>query len=182
VQLKNRLLPFFGKTIGFFIVIAVVWYYLIGPVYNDVLAACADFLTPGAEVFHHDNTIHVFKDSTSSGIYAFQLQYGLILVMALIAATTAISIKKRLIYIPIALLSIFLVHVISIVVFSWATQYDSPGSHPLYILFAVFGSSLFPIVVWGIFSFRYLLPKPQEPIEVKSQPRLKGKKRSKVKD
>ena len=179
MQLKSRLIPFFSKSIAFFIVITVVWYFLLGPVYNDVLAATADVLTPGHDLWHYDNTIYV--DNYQNGIFAMQLQYGLLLVMALIAATPVIRITKRLKYIPIALVAIFIIHVISVVVFTWATKYDTPDSNPHYILFAVFGSSLFPVIVWGVFSFRYLLPRPQEVKEVNPHPRLKGKKRSQAK-
>ncbi len=184
MQLRNKLIPFFGKTIVYFIIIAILWYFALGPVYNDVMAGLGDIMTPSHDLWHEDNTIYVLGDKAENqyGIYALDLQYGLILLMALIIATPGIRITQRFKYIPIAWIVIFIIHMISILIFTWATKYDSPGGHPLVILFSIFGSSLFPIVVWGFLSFRYFLPRPQEVSHARTSIRPRGKRRLKDRD
>ncbi len=172
---RNRILRFVGFTVLWFILVCVVWYFLIGPVYNDALAGLADKLTPGKDIWHMNDNIYVLPEGVelSNGIYALDLQYGLLLLIALIAATPGLQLIQRLKYIPVAFVVMFVIHVIGILIFAWS----APGDNPLLVLFSVLGSALFPIVIWGILSFRYFMPKLQEASSIKASLRPKGKKR-----
>jgi uncharacterized protein YhhL (DUF1145 family) len=184
VWLKSRLLLFIGKTIGFFIVIAIVWHF-IAPSYDSLLAKAANQLAPAQTTISYEkNTIYVFPEISTGrpGVYGIEpldLQYGLLLVIALIAATPGLRLRQRFKFIPIAFVIMFIIHVASILVFANATRSETPasiGSNPFVILFGIFGADLFPVLVWGILSFRYFLPRSQESPVPKMQPRPEGKK------
>ena len=187
MRLRSRLLLFFvGKTIAFFIVIAIVWHF-VAPSYNSLLAEAADQLAPGQTMISHEqNTIYVFPEIGTGrpGVYGIEpldLQYGLLLVIALIAATPGLRLSQRFKFIPIAFVIMFIIHVASILVFANATRSETPasiGSNPFVILFGIFGADLFPVLVWGILSFRYFLPRPQESPMPKMQSRSVRKKQA----
>lgn len=185
MRLRSRLLLFFvGRTIAFFIVIAIVWHF-VAPGYNSLLAEAANWLAPAqTTISHEQNTIYVFPEIGTGrpGVYAIEaldLQYGLLLVIALIAATPGLRLSQRFKFIPIAFVIMFIIHVVSILVFANATRSETPasiGSNPFVILFGIFGADLFPVLVWGILSFRYFLPRSQQSPMPKMQSRPEGKK------
>lgn len=183
--LRSRLLLFVGRTIAFFIVIAIVWHF-IAPGYNDLLAGAADRFAPAQTMISHEqNTIYVIPEigTGRTGAYAIEaldLQYGLLLVLALIAATPGMRLRQRFKSIPIALVIMFIVHVAGILVFANATRSETPatiGSNPFVILFGIFGADLFPVLVWGVLSFRYFLPGRHGSPVPKIQSRREGKNR-----
>ena len=185
MRLRSRLLLFFvGKTIAFFIVIAIVWHF-VAPSYDSLLAKAANQLAPAQTVISYEqNTIYVFPENGTGrpGVYGIEpldLQYGLLLVIALIAATPGLRLSQRFKFIPIAFVTIFLIHVASILVFANATRSETPasiGSNPFVILFGIFGADLFPVLVWGALSFRYFLPKPEKSLALKVRSTSQGRK------
>ena len=184
--LRSRLLGFIGKTVAFFIIISVLWYF-VAPTYNRLLAGAANQFAPAQTMISsaEHNTIYVFPEIGSGrpGAYAIEaldLQYGLLLVVALIAATPGLRLTQRFKFIPIAFVIMFIIHVASILIFAYAAQSGTPASiskNPFVILFSILGTGLFPVLVWGALSFRYFLPKPDEkPLVPKMQSRLEREK------
>lgn len=173
MSLANRLLPFIGKTIIFFVLIGILWHF-IAPAYNHLLAAVSDAISPSDIATDSDGRmINVTSQTVSAGIHGQDLHYGLLLVIALIAATPGLRLIQRLKFIPIAVVVMFVIHVIGILIFAWS----APGDNPLLVLFSVLGSALFPIVIWVVLSFRYFMPKLQEASLARTSLRPKGKKR-----
>jgi hypothetical protein len=168
--LRGRFFTFIVKAIGFLIVISVVWYFIISP-YNRLLLAAADKITsPELTLSLKQNTIYLYLQDLSSpigGIYVLALHYGLIVVVSLILATPGLRIYQRLRSIAISLLAIFAVHLITVVLFAQTALSGAATSmeqNPLIVLFAIIGADLFPILIWGILSYKYFLTKPRKSV------------------
>ena len=166
--LRGKFSVFIGKAIGFLIVISVVWYF-ITPAYNRLLLAVVDkIVSTELTLLLRQDTIYVYLQNVSNpigGIYVSSLHYGLLVVVSLILATPGLRIYKRLKSIAIALLAIFAVHLISIVLFAQTALSGAAASmeqNPLIVLFAIIGADLFPILIWGILSYKYFLTKPRK--------------------
>jgi hypothetical protein len=179
--LRSRLLRFIGKTIAFFIVISVLWHF-VAPTYNRLLAGAADQFGPGQTAIsaEQDNLYILPELNTGPAgmyeIYGLDMQYGLLLVVALIAATPGLRLTQRFRYIPIAFVIMFIIHVATILIFAYVAESGTPASvtkNPFVVLFSILGTDLFPVLVWGVLSFRYFLPKPnEEPLVPKMQLRF----------
>ncbi len=163
--LKGRILPFIGRAIVFLIVFSVVWYF-IAPAYNSLLAAVAERLIPSQAILTVQHTtiyIHPIVDAEPvGGIYASALHYGLLLVVALISATPGLKLVQRLKFFGIAVISLYIIHVITIVSFARAalsSPTPSVSQNPLLILLAVIGSDLFPVLIWALVSYKYFRDK-----------------------
>ena len=163
--LRGRFSNFIMKAIGFLIVISVVWYF-ITPAYNRLLVAVVDKVTsPELTLLLKQDTIYIYLQNVSNpiaGIYVSALHYGLLVVVSLILATPGLRIYKRLRSIVIAFIAIFAVHLISIALFaqtSFSGTHGSMEQNPLIVLFAIIGADLFPILIWGILSYRSLVAR-----------------------
>ena len=167
---QSRLIRFTAITIAFFSVISVAWYF-VAPSYTALLSGAADMFAPARTgIDSIDNTIYITPDAGSMsewmyGINALDLQYGLLVTVALIAATPGISLLRRAGYIAVTCLLIFLINIISVIVFAHAANSGDPGTvseKPLVVLFCIVGCDLFPVIIWGIISFRHIIRKPVE--------------------
>ena len=165
--MRGKLLPFLGIAIGFIIVISLIWHF-VAPVCNHLLVGIADRLTLTQVALGEDNNIYL---STSlegvpftTWIHSSYLHYGLILVIALIAATPGLKLSQRLNFIIFAMLILFIIHIVTILIMAKLMQ-STGGTAPLLhrnpaiILFLPIGGSLFPLLVWAGLSFRYWLPR-----------------------
>ena len=170
MRLRSSFLPFVGKTIAFFIAISVVWHF-VAPTYNSLLAGAANLLAPAQTVISSEhNTIYISPGLGSSwawmyGINGLDLQYGLLLIVALIVATPGLRLTQRLKFIPIAFVIMFIIHVVSVLVFANAANSSTPTyveNNTLVILFCIMGCDLFPVLVWAALSFKYFLPRSGE--------------------
>jgi len=166
--LRGRFSVFIGKVIGFLIVISVVWYF-ITPVYNRLLLAVVDKITSSElTLLLKQDTIYIYLQNVSNpiaGIYVSALHYGLLVVVSLILATPGLRIYKRLKSIVIAFLAIFAVHLISVALFAQTALSGTDGSmeqNPLIVLFAIIGADLFPILIWGILSYKNLAARTEK--------------------
>ena len=172
--LRGRFSGFIMKAIGFLIIIAVVWYF-ITPAYNSLLLAVVDKITSSElTLLLKQDTIYIYLQNVSNpiaGIYVSSLHYGLLVVVSLILATPGLRIYRRLRSIVIAFIAIFVVHIISVALFAQSTLSGTHGSmehNPLIVLFAIIGADLFPILIWGILSYRNFFVRTE-----KSPPRDK---------
>jgi hypothetical protein len=85
---------------------------------------------------------------------ASAIQFGLLLTIALVAATPGLSWKRRLLFSVIAAAVTFLLQILSVVITSLTFNT---------LLFVVV-SDLFPPLLWAFFSFRYWF-KPQPALQ-----------------
>ncbi len=163
---RGKFSAFIGKAIGFLIVISAAWYF-IAPAYNRLLLAVVNrIVSPELTLLLEQDTFYIYVQNVSnpiSGIHVSALHYGLVVVVSLILATPGLRLYMRLKSIAIALLAIFTVHLISVVLFTQTTLSGaSMEQNPLIVLFAVIGADLFPILIWGILSYKYFLTKPRK--------------------
>ncbi len=180
--LSGRLLPFIGKAIVFLIALSVVWYF-IAPAYNSLLAVSVERLIPApAALTVQQGTIYIHPQGDAEsvgGIYASALHYGLLLVVALIAATPGLKLVRRLKFFGIAVITLYIIHVVTIVPFARAalsSQTPSTSQDPLLILLAVIGSDLFPVLIWALVSYKYFRDKPKGSPVTARQSGLKSKR------
>ena len=171
---RGRLLRFAGIALAVLIVIALLWQF-IAPAYNQLLVWTSSGLVPHEATLAaegRDIIVDVEMQgpeiwATASGtIEGSALHYGLILLLALIAATPGLKLSRRAKFGAVALLAMFLIHVIAILVATtfMVSNVESGGylaSNPFMILFLTIGCDLFPLLIWGGLSFRYWFPRPQ---------------------
>lgn len=163
--LRGKYFVFIGKAILFLILASIAWYF-ISPAYNQLLALVAERLVPSqANLTVQQSIIYInLQDGseTVGGIYVSALHYGLLLVIALIAATPGLNLFRRFKFAGIAILSIFVIHLITIVIFVRAIL-SSPapalGQDPLVILLTIIGCDLFPVLIWAIVAYRHFTRK-----------------------
>ena len=175
---RTRLvLTFAGRAIGILIVISLLWGFLLAAPYNRVLVAITDNISGadivlGEEFDEEDRQQNFLKeDSIVVGIgqpeetyeiYGFipgsALHYGMLLVISLIVATPGLTWRRRLIFIPIALVIMFIIHLITILIFA-SVSLSGMNPYPFIILFISLGTGLFPIIVWGVLCYKYWWPR-----------------------
>jgi hypothetical protein len=167
MRLRSSLLFFIGKAVLFMIAIAIAWYFIY-PAYNDLLASTANLFHPTHTkiVSYGKDTLRVYLSGSSRAyeIYGLDLQYGLLIVLALIAATPGLRLIKRLKFSLIALVIMFLIHVASVLVFAKvasSANTSTISSNPYVVFFCIIGPDLFPALVWMVLSFRQFFPKPE---------------------
>jgi hypothetical protein len=181
VSPRTRLILIFGgKVVGLLIAISVLWSFLIAMPYNRALVAVSDRLSSGTIILGQDAT-EDFRQLFFS-IYGVSLEddylcvatpnedwvpffmplsalhYGMLLVIALIAATPALGWRRRLTFIPIAILIMFLLHVSTILIIA---KVSLSGVNPLPVItvFITVGAALFPALVWGVLCYKYWWPR-----------------------
>jgi hypothetical protein len=165
VSLRTRyLIIFAGEAIGCLIAISLLWHFLVASHYNHLLVWIADRLSSSRIALGDgsDNIYFYFSDR-QAWIYGSSLHYGLLLVVALMVATPGLKLRQRLKFIPLALLIMFVIHIVTILIFDRVARSSSPAhpmnENPWIILFLVVGCDLFPALIWGILSYRYWFPK-----------------------
>lgn len=179
VSPRTRLvLVFAGKAVGLLIAISVLWSFVIAMPYNRALVAVTDGLSRADIILGADFDEEVRRQNSLEEdficiaarqpgeilLYGFipgsALHYGMLLVISLIAATPALGWRRRFIFIPLAILIMFLVHLITILVFARlsSTGVAAP-QHLSVILFITLGTALFPALIWGVLCYKYWWPK-----------------------
>ena len=171
-------LVFAGKAIGILIALSLLWTFLLAMPYNRALVGVTDGLTRAdiilAADFDEDvrRENYLQEDSICVAVrgpdqillYGFipasALHYGMLLVVSLVAATPGLAWRRRLTFIPLAILIMFLLHLLTILVFARLSLAGTAAAdHPSVILFITLGTALFPAVVWGALCYRYWWPR-----------------------
>ncbi len=163
-MLKARLLPFAIKAIVLTIVLSLIWHFVAG--FYDALLINASGLFLGSDVIlvAERSGISVYQPGVLMiGTRSSLFYLGIILVVSLIAATPGLKLISRLKYMAMALLSIFAIHVISILVLAAIAPADKAGimssyTNPLRILFFVIGGDLSPVLIWGLLLHKCFIP------------------------
>lgn len=172
----SKLLRFLLIAAGLIIVFSVVWSF-IDSYYSDFLAWIArSLVSEGGLVKQESGTIYfahiVFSNGgwqqVNDSIDASAIQFGLLLAVALVAATPGIKIQQRFLFSAIAVAITFVLQVLSVMIM--ARTFNS--------LFFVIVSDVFPPILWAVFSFRYWFagPVPSPQINSLPQAKKKGKK------
>ncbi len=166
----SRVIRFLLIAAGLIIVLSVIWSF-VDTTYSNFLSSIArGVVSQGVSVeqrqesiiFHRvvmrpvqieNKTIHV-PIQVTDGIDAAAIQFGLLLAVALMAATPGLTLKRRFSFTGIALAVTFVLQVLSVIVM--AKTFNS--------LFFVIVSDLFPVVLWAVFALKYLFapsrPRP----------------------
>ena len=172
---RGRLLRFAVIALAVLVVIALLWPF-IAPAYNRLLVGDSSNLVPhevtlaaeGSDIIVDVEIQRPEISASASGkIESSSLHYGLLFLMALIAATPGLKLSRRAKFGAIALVSMFLIHFITMMVVTRLMLSNVEGggslaSNPWMVLFLTIGCDLFPLLVWGALSFRYWIPGPQK--------------------
>lgn len=141
----------------------MLWSF-VGSGYSEFLANLArSIISSGIRVEQNGGTIYFHHAIPYMGgflqvtdwVDTAAIQFGLILTIALVAATPGLGLKRRWVYTAIAAAASFVLQILAVVVM--AKTFNS--------LFFVVVSDLFPPLLWAVFSLKYLLAQPG-----KSQP------------
>ncbi|MBA7616248.1 hypothetical protein ES703_23544 [subsurface metagenome] len=173
-SMRGRLLRLAVIALAVLIAFALVWPF-IAPAYNQLLIGASSKIVPQEVTLGVDGsdiTVDVesqrpeMSAEASGNIESSSLHYGLLFLMALIAATPGLKLSRRAKFGAIALVSMFLIHLITMMVITrlMLSNVESSGSlaaNPFMILFLTIGCDLFPLLVWGALSFRYWIPQHQ---------------------
>jgi hypothetical protein len=179
VSPRTRLvLIFAGKAVGLLIAISVLWTFFIAMPYNRALVAVTDRLSRADIILAADFDEEVRQQNSLEEDYiciasrqpgeillygyipGSALHYGMLLVISLIGATPALAWRRRFTFILLAILIMFLVHLITILVFARLSFAGVAAPQQLsVILFITLGTALFPALVWGVLCYKYWWPK-----------------------
>ncbi len=171
----SKILRFLLIAAGLIIVFSVVWTF-IDSYYSEFLAWVArSNVSAQTLVDHRDGTIHfahvMFMDGAMKRddytLEASAIQFGLLLAVALVAATPGLKIWQRFLFSLIAVAVTFILQVLSIIIM--ARTFNS-------LLFVIV-SDVVPPILWAVFSFRYWFGKPlPATAEMVEPPKIQTKK------
>jgi hypothetical protein len=179
-------LVFAGKTLAFLIVLSLLWHFAIAAPYNRALVAITNSLSRADIVLGQDIGEETRQEFLSEfGVYlkddyicvttlqpwgydlygwieAPSLQYGMLLVISLIAATPGLVWQRRLKFIGLALVIMFALHLVTILIFA-RISLSGVNPYPFTTLFISIGTALFPALIWGALCYRYWWPRGAPP-------------------
>jgi hypothetical protein len=166
VSPRARLIRFIGAAIALLVIISILW-YVIDPPYNRLLVEVTDPLTSlRIALGDGNNVINFYLETPPGGIIGIKgagFHFGLILLPVLIAVTPGLSLLRRLKFIAIALVAMFIIHIITILIFSWILQLsDDPSRfavNPWVTFLVTIGTQLFPALIWVILCLKYWFPR-----------------------
>jgi hypothetical protein len=162
----SKIIRFLLITAGLIIVLSVVWTF-IDSAYSGFLGNIAASLAPpDFKVEQREGAIYFTRQyiiidvggkpaqaplppnyPAQDTIMASAIQFGLLLTIALVAATPGLSWRRRIAFSGLAAVVTFTLQVLSVIIM--AKTFNS--------LFFVIVSDLFPPLLWALFSFRYWL-------------------------
>jgi hypothetical protein len=166
---RARLLRFIGAALALLVIISIIW-YVIDPPYNHLLVVVTDPLSSLRIALGDGNSvIYLYFDTPggegSIGIKGAGFHFGLILLPVLIAVTPGLTLLRRLKFIAISLGVMFVIHIITILIFSWIIQLsDDPagfGTNPWVVFLVTIGTQLFPALIWVILCLKYWFPRAE---------------------
>jgi len=169
VSPSARLIRFIGAAIALLVIVSILW-YVIDPPYNRLLVEITNPLTSLRIALGDGNSVIYFYFDTpagegSIGIKGAGFHFGLILLPVLIAVTPGLTLMRRLKFIAISLGVMFVIHIITILIFAWIIQLsDDPagfGTNPWVVFLVTIGTQLFPALIWVILCLKYWFPRAE---------------------
>ena len=163
----SKLIRFLLLAAGLIILLSVLWSF-IDSAYSNFLGQIAQGLVSGEfKVEQTGGTIYFTRQywvvnvggsSTrllvpenyppDAWIVTSAIQFGILLTIALVAATPGLTLRRRFLFTAIAATATFALQIIAVVVMT--KTFSS--------IFFVVVSDLFPPLLWALFSFRYWFP------------------------
>jgi hypothetical protein len=160
----NKIIRFLLIAAGLIIVLSVLWNFVDSD-YSTFLGKIASALAPAEyKVETHEGTIYFTRQyfimdvggkpthvavpknyPSDASIVASAIQFGLLLTVALVAATPGLGWRRRILFSLIAASVTFTLQVLSVVVM--AKTFNT--------IFFVIVSDVFPPLLWAFFFFRY---------------------------
>ncbi len=154
---KRKLIVFLSTVAFLIIVLAVVWSQLMVPEYNRVLAATTESIDFSGVTFANEGDSITIQSMHGSNLIVLEIdglsiQYGLVILLALIMATPKLRIYKRSKLIGLAFTSMFVLHILALLVMGRLAQTITPdhpsiSDNPAYVFFISMGVDLFPILI-----------------------------------
>lgn len=155
------------RALAMVVIAASLWPFLAGP-YNRLVASSADAFSPGGiGVSAANGWFHlVFLDGVAGdglNLHGFMLHFGLILVLALMAATPRMSLVRLAAWLVGAAGLFLVIHIagFSLLVWGlwWAFQDNTfiMDTGQVFAAFAIFWA-LVPAIIGGAWCYRYWLP------------------------
>jgi hypothetical protein len=174
----SKLIRFILIAAGLIIVFSVAWSF-VDAEYSNFLAAIARGVVSSKVVveqeqgtitfIHHEYQMGLTRQ-VKDWIDASAIQFGLLLAVALVAATPGLKTRQRFLFSALAVAITFVLQILSVLVM--ARTFNS--------LFFVVASDVFPPILWAVFSFKYWfarpVPSPTAQIEPPNADKKKGKK------
>jgi hypothetical protein len=184
----SKIIRFLLITAGLIIILSVLWTF-IDSAYSEFLGKIASgMVSPDFKVEQREGAIYFIQKyiimdvggkptqvalpenyPAQDMIVASAIQFGLLLTIALVAATPGLSWRRRFLFSGIAALVTFALQVLSVIIM--AKTFNS--------LFFVIVSDLFPPIIWAFYSFKYwLVPRPViSQSQLTSQTNIKKRRR-----
>ncbi len=176
----GRLLAFAFVALAILVALSLLWAFFLAAPYDRGLVAVTDHLS-GAKIVLGEyyseqvqqdlglkkENIYIAEPPAGDVIHGFletwALDFGLLLVVSLIVATPGLTWRRRLKFLPVAAVIMFVLQMITVLIFAKVSLSGADPSHnPFLTLFITLGTGLFPAVVWGALSLRYWFPRPQK--------------------
>jgi hypothetical protein len=171
----SKLIRFLLVAAGLIIIFSVAWTF-VESYYSDFLTWVArNNVSAQTLVEQRGGTINfvhvIFSDKgwmpVKDYLESSAIQFGLLLAVALVAATPGIKLWQRFLFSLIAVAITFILQVLSIIIM--AKTYNS-------LLFVIV-SDVIPPILWAFFSFRYWFGKPfSNPATQTGPPSMENKK------
>jgi hypothetical protein len=153
-----KVIRFLLIAAGLIIVLSVIWSF-IDSAYSDFLTKIATNTTSqGVTVQQRSGTITFIHREPYKGGYlnerdwidASAIQFGLLLTIALVAATPGLKIRQRILFSLAAAAITLVLQIFSVMIM--ARTFNS--------LFFVIVSDVVPPILWAVFSFKYWVTRP----------------------
>lgn len=162
---RRKLIIFIVKVLVLILIFSSFWSF-VAPGYTSLLVAATNAVAPSSiRMAADDSVVVIFSvGQAPAALHSLPFQAGLLLLLALILATTGIKLKQRLLYIVVGAVLTFVIHIISVLIMTINVR----NMRPLVVLFASVGIDLFPVLIWAVLSAKYWWPSR----EVSKQPSL----------
>jgi hypothetical protein len=159
---RHRLLFFFLEVTGLILLLAALFPYIAGP-YASSVARLADITTPSSIIIQaQEDTFLIFLKGypLPSSLHALPFFGGFILLLALVLFTPGIPVKKRPVYLVVALSCSIAIQVVSLAAIGLIAYFNAERwlGRSIATLFLSIGIDLFPVLIWAIVSYKYWLP------------------------
>ncbi len=176
----SKLVRFLLIAAGLVIVLSIAWSFVDAGYSNFLTGIARKVVSAGVTVEQSQGTITFTHTEHKMGLIrtdkdwidSAAIQFGLLLAVALMAATPGLGLKKRGLFIFLTALITFALQLLSVVIM--AKTYNS--------LFFVIVSDLFPALLWAAFSLKYLFSGDAaraptgQPVNPAPAPAKKGRK------
>lgn len=179
----SKIVRFMLIAAGLIIVLSALWNF-VDSGYSEFLGKIASsFVRPEFKVEQSGGTIYFTRQyfifnvegkatqvpvpenyPPGASIVASAIQFGLLLTVALVAATPGLSWRRRFLFSAIAVVVTFILQILSVIVMA----------KTLNSLFFVIVSDVFPPLLWAVFSIRYFFI-PQASVQPQSGSHPVGK-------